>query len=163
MTAILNNPGYFITIDGLVYSNKRGYIKLLTRHKNHKGYLRITLYKKTIPIHRLVAITFIPNPNGFPQVNHIDGNKLNNNVSNLEWCTNEHNISEGKRLKLFKPNLKNHARGSKTGGAKLNENQVLTIREKFKSGVSTLKLCDIFRVSKNAIYSIINRETWKHV
>lgn len=61
-----------------------------------KGYHRIALSKnkktKHFYVHRLVAINFIPNPNNKPQVNHKDGDKLNNNVSNLEWVTLEKNI-----------------------------------------------------------------------
>lgn len=60
-----------------------------------KGYLTVNLTngktKKTFRFHRIVAEAFIPNPNGLPQVNHKDGNKLNNNVSNLEWCTDFEN------------------------------------------------------------------------
>lgn len=47
---------------------------------------------KVISIHRLVATAFIPNPNNLPQVNHKDGNPQNNDVSNLEWCTNQYNV-----------------------------------------------------------------------
>lgn len=54
-------------------------------------------------VHRLIAEAFIPNPQNYPVVNHIDGNKQNNSISNLEWCTQEHNMEEAKRLNLFKP------------------------------------------------------------
>jgi len=56
--------------------------------------------KYSLPIHRLVAKAFIPNPNNFPQVNHIDGNKKNNCVSNLEWCDNSYNQIHASALKL---------------------------------------------------------------
>lgn len=59
------------------------------------GYLRVALSRKhkltSFMIHRLVALAFIENPHNLPQVNHKDGNKHNNNVDNLEWCTNSYN------------------------------------------------------------------------
>ena len=65
-----------------------------------KGYLKVLLYKdgicKSKSIHRLVAETFLPNPNHYPQVNHIDENKLNNNVDNFEWCSAQYNIDYSK-------------------------------------------------------------------
>lgn len=68
----------------------------MTQHISDKGYKVVSLTKrdmpdKSIPVHRLVAMAFIPNPNNLPQVNHIDGNKENNNVENLEWCDNSYN------------------------------------------------------------------------
>ena len=71
--------------------------KILKPLKITKGYLGIRLYNekvkgKTFKIHRLVAETFIPNPNNYKQINHIDGNKENNKVSNLEWCDRSYNI-----------------------------------------------------------------------
>lgn len=89
-------PGYedyLINENGQVYSKKRN--KLLSPFYNRRGYLRVNLYRnkkrKFFSIHRLVAMTFLNNSNNLPQVNHIDGNKLNNNISNLEWCTNFQN------------------------------------------------------------------------
>ena len=65
----------------------------------HHGYKLVTLCMngktKQVPIHRLVAEAFIPNPNNYPIVNHKDENKLNNCADNLEWCTNEYNITYG--------------------------------------------------------------------
>lgn len=58
----------------------------------HNGYLVVGLLNKQYRVHRLVVQAFIPNPNNLPQVNHKDGNKLNNNVNNLEWCTAKENI-----------------------------------------------------------------------
>lgn len=65
------------------------------------GYMQIVLTKnkkrKSYKIHKLIAMTFIPNPDGFPQVNHKDENKLNNKIDNLEWCTLEYNCNYGTR------------------------------------------------------------------
>lgn len=84
--------GYIIKMDGTVL-NKLGYP--MVGGKDKKGYNRISLTVNSIQItakrHRLVACKFIPNINNKPQVNHKDGNKLNNHVSNLEWCTNSEN------------------------------------------------------------------------
>lgn len=63
---------------------------------NEKGYLMVHLYRKrmnkTVKVHRLVAEAFVPNPDGLPEVNHIDGNKSNNSASNLEWVTRRQNM-----------------------------------------------------------------------
>lgn len=65
----------------------------------NNGYYQVTLYNDTVRhkflIHRLVAEAFLPNPHGYPQVNHKDENRLNNSVDNLEWCTAEYNNAYG--------------------------------------------------------------------
>lgn len=75
--------------------------KILKPATNKEGYLRVGLCKdgkrKRFRIHRLVAIHFIPNPNNLPEVNHIDENKTNNCVENLEWCDRVYNINHGTR------------------------------------------------------------------
>jgi len=87
--------GYFLTEDGRIYSNKRNPLKLITPQKNYRGYYYIDLYDSKTKcrkyMHRLVAETYIPNPNNLPQVNHIDKNKSNNYINNLEWTTNHKN------------------------------------------------------------------------
>ena len=76
--------------------------KILDIKPNKKGYLRIelSLYgkKKKFQVHRLVAQSFIPNPNNLPEVNHKDENKQNNCVYNLEWCTHQYNSNYGTRI-----------------------------------------------------------------
>ena len=82
---------------------KNNFGKILKPQLRH-GYYDIGLYNeeyklrpKLIKIHRLVAETFIPNPNNYPVVNHKDENKINNSVNNLEWCTTKYNLNYGKR------------------------------------------------------------------
>lgn len=85
---------YKIKKDGTVYSLY--YNKVMKPKVDRYGYPVVGLYKnkkKYYPtVHRLVALTYLPNPNNYNQVNHKDGNKLNNHVSNLEWCSAKHNI-----------------------------------------------------------------------
>jgi len=80
---------YSIFSDGRVFSKKRNIF--LKPYFNTKKYLCVELNNKNTRIHRLVAENFIPNPHNYTQVNHIDGNKENNHVDNLEWCSNRMN------------------------------------------------------------------------
>lgn len=81
---------------------------IMVGHADKKGYINITLRKdgiqQTQKLHRLIAKTFIPNPNNLPEVNHKDENKLNNRIDNLEWCTTAYNHEYGTRtLRCGKP------------------------------------------------------------
>ena len=71
--------------------NKKETGKILKPFLVTKKYQTVSLFSKSYSVHRLVAEHFIPNPNNLPQVNHIDGDKTNNNISNLEWVTNREN------------------------------------------------------------------------
>lgn len=113
-----------IGYEGLYQISNLGSVKSLERYRAYKngkprhmkskklipgrskcGYYTVVLYKegkrKTHTIHRLVAKAFIPNPNNYPYVNHIDENKTNNHISNLEWCTASYNSRHGTRIERF--------------------------------------------------------------
>lgn len=84
---------------------------LLKGFINKKGYRQVTLYDdngkpKTLRVHKLVALTFIENENNLPQINHIDGNKLNNEVSNLEWISNYDNMQHAIKNGLIDQKLR---------------------------------------------------------
>ena len=97
--------------EGLYVVSKSGIVKSVKRDKalnvviDRYGYLTVHLCKNNIPryvkIHRIVAQAFIPNPDNLPQVNHKDGNKLNNCVSNLEWCTPKQNMHHAESIGLI--------------------------------------------------------------
>ena len=96
-------PSYWIYDDGRLFSTKSH--KFLSSRLNRKGYLcfQLTIDSKNNvrPTHRLVALAFLSNPdNNKLQVNHKDGDKLNNHYSNLEWVTNDENMAHASRLGL---------------------------------------------------------------
>ena len=99
-------PNYEGLYEVSSYGNIRNARKLLKFYEINSGYLALKLVKEKQRIsplvHRLVAQSFCSNPNNYAEVNHIDGNKLNNYLSNLEWCTPEYNIQHGKEHGLFK-------------------------------------------------------------
>ena len=113
MKEINGFPGYFITPDGKVYTtrkcsgNPKGELREKAQLNDRKGYKRLKLSNsgkhKAFRVHRLVAEAFIPNPDNLPQVNHIDEDKSNNHVDNLEWVTarqNQHH-SAYQQAKLY--------------------------------------------------------------
>lgn len=95
MTEIVGFKDYFITKDGRVFSNKRSTLNEMTLKSDKDGYLEVGLYLENKryfrKVHRLVAKTYIPNPNKYPQINHKNGVKSDNRVENLEWCTASYN------------------------------------------------------------------------
>ena len=147
---LVSSLGNVKTINGklkkVVYDSKNdyGYVELW---KNNKG--------KKFRIHRLVAETFIPNTLGKEQVNHIDGDKKNNCVSNLEWVTPKENIRHS-----IENDLSSIKYGSKNLASKLKEEDVKYIRENAGINKSVKELSEIYNVSTTTIYNIINYKKW---
>jgi len=148
MVRIVGYDSYYINENGDVFSSKKnGSLQKMSLNIKKNGYANINLWngkkRKTFRIHRLVAKSFLKNDSNLQFVNHKDGNKLNNNVSNLEWCTPSQNtihaISTGLRAK-------------KTLRGSLDDFQILTIRT--MSNISNDEMSKIYNVSNSLISQI---------
>lgn len=133
----LNIPGlkhtFTIGEDGSVTNETNGKTLKGTSISTHNRYVKIHL-DKFYPLHRLVAIHFIPNPDNLPQVNHKDGDRMNNSVSNLEWCSSSDNVSHAYRTGL----KTNH--GEKNPFRKLTESEVKDIWALRHSGLTARQI-----------------------
>lgn len=136
--------------------------RLLRMTGGKRGYLRIPPnICETQFVHRLVAMTFIPNPGRLPVINHIDGNKQNNRVENLEWCTQLENMQHAFRTGLAAGmDLK---KGEDSIAAKLTESQVIEIKRRIKEGERLIDISIDYPVSKSAIAEIKAGRSWGHV
>jgi hypothetical protein len=141
--------------------------RILKPRINPGGYYHVGLGKNgtraTFAIHQLVARAFIPNPNKKRTVNHINGDKLSNNVSNLEWSTYSENLEHAYKTGLrqaVKPSevaCKNYRR-------KLNEQQVREIKRLIVADFLTLKqIANQYNVGRSTISSIKSGRNWRHI
>jgi hypothetical protein len=148
-------------VRSLNYLGTKGKIQELKLSVNDHGYKRVHFkvgdQAKTFDVHRLVALAFIGKPNGL-QVNHIDGNKLNNHVLNLEYVTASQNTQHAYDMGLV------CRTGENNGRSKLTKEDVLKIRELYSLGNFTQKqLGEMFNVAYGTVKKIINRERWSHI
>lgn len=114
--------------------------------------------KKTHHIHRLVAMAFLDDYCEMLDVNHKDGNKLNNNLANLEMCTRSENIRHA-----YDNGLSKAARGERNGKSKLTSSEVLAIKQAYKDCPNYTRLGRLFNVNPGTIYAIINGITWREI
>ena len=150
---------YKVSTTGLVFSLRKN--KRIKGCIDKKGYHEVIFYKggnqKHFKAHRLVAILFIPNTHNKPTVNHIDGNKLNNNVGNLEWSTHLEN------------NLHSlHVLGNKTGGRfeshplnKISKEQSNDIKKMKADGIPIIDIAKKFGIHKEHARKVANVVYWK--
>lgn len=153
---------------GRAFSGKFQVSKLpkreLTKAVNNRGYYSVRMAGRTRMIHRLVAEAFIDNPDSKPFVNHKDGNKLNNQVSNLEWCTHQENVSHawdtGLMNTVGRANSANALR-EHNPFKKLPDESVEFIRANFKKRCPEFgakAMSDRFGVSTTTISYIVNHK-----
>lgn len=159
---IKNHPMYEINNVGMIRNAKTKAIK--SQYVSSTGYYMVSLMvngkSKPQRVHRLLAIEYIDNvrENERNCINHIDGDKLNNDLSNLEWCTHAENMHHA-----FKTGLANNT-GENNGQAKLTKDKVLKIKTLLNEGVlSQYKIAAIYDVSRSCILGIKLGRLWSHV
>ena len=126
----------------------------LTKYKFCQLYLNKKMYNK--PLHQLVAETFLDKLEVHDCVNHIDGNKHNNCVDNLEWCTNSYNHEHATKTGL-------KAKGVLIATSKLNDNCVTAIKYFLNKGYTHAELAIAFNISRTTITLISQNKIWKHI
>lgn len=131
--------------------------------KNNKKYINCKLSIKgktyTRQLHWLVLASFKAKPSAEKwEINHIDGDKRNNKLKNLEWVTSKQNKIHAIENELYKP-----AKGSKNGKSKLNEKIVFLIKEDLLKNVKNIDISNKYNVSLKMISDIKTGRTWKHV
>ncbi len=157
------NGRYAVTPEGRVWSFIRN--RYMSPFQIPNGYLTVGITKKrgeqrvTTSIHRMVAEAYIPNPRNCNNVNHKDGNKLNNSVDNLEWCTYSENHRHAYRtgIRQSSPIQRNSVR-------KLRYNEALDIRKLYSQGSVTHEtLSEQYGICRRGIGKLISNQTYKEI
>lgn len=157
----VNTLGQVRSIDRII-KNRRGLVqgKVLKPFLNKKGYPAIRFYIGGKGLernpHRLVAEAFIPNPKSKLQVNHINGDKTDNRIENLEWCTNSEN-----QLHAYVTGLQPSRKGENNSNAKLTYDVVTEIKTKYNSGMKITDISKEINVNLSILRQLIYGRTWK--
>lgn len=155
LVEVFNHSGYKVNLNtGEIYG-LRG--QLLKPCKTYNGYYTVTLGNKRYKVHRLVLTTATNSSGEGLQVNHKDGNKSNNKLENLEWCTAKENTKHAEYL-----NLRTHKNTVIRADRKLNDKEVILIKKYLKEGKSSKEICSLVKSAnyKN-IYAIKNNLSYK--
>ena len=150
---------YEVSDLGNLRSYNRGKVKPMKVNKTKLGYMKLNLSKecvvKSCRVHRLVCEAFLDNIDNKPEVNHIDGNKGNNKVSNLEWCTSSENKIHSLTTGLLKPH-----KAQKHWASKLDRFDIKFIDMWKSLGYSQISIADCFGVSASTISEIVNNKRY---
>lgn len=160
----VSNLGNVRSVDRIVFHHRTGSAKWkgkrLFQKANRNGYIMVTLVRQrkrmTFTVHKLVADAFIPNPRGVLYVDHVDGNRQNNRLDNLE------------RVTMLENNQRARAKGRLPVGervwtAKLTSAQVVEIRRKYKDGATPSALSQEYGIDASHIGKIGRGEKWRHI
>jgi len=164
---IRNYPDYRIDENGNIISYKRNKETPLHPILTKYGYYEVDLYlkgkRRRFKVHRLVAETFIPNINNLPQINHKNGNKLDNTVKNIEWCTCKDNLKHARESGLNTSIPPPNGEGIRNSRSILNEEQILQIREKAAKGITHKIIALEYNIGESTVSGIVARIRWRHI
>ena len=161
-----NYPGYVFYEDGRIWSEPKGKSnpkgKFLKHTSQHHGYTVVSIVergeKKQRSLHKLMATAFIPNPKKLPQINHINGNKKDNRLSNLEWCSAKQNTQHAERI-----GLRRHLDGGENNTrAKLTNTQAREIKRLVSEGISQMEISRTFGVCQSVVSFIKLGKSYKN-
>lgn len=159
---IADYPDYSVTDGGRIVSHKHGKDRTLRPAPDHGGYLHVQLHDhgrhRIAYLHREVIKAFKGRPDGCLDINHLDGNKRNNHIENLEWVTRSENMLHAYRLGLMAD--KN---GEQNGRAKVTSDQVQEIRRMLKEGARQKDIGAKFGLHQSHISRIARNESWGEV
>jgi hypothetical protein len=150
-------PRMVVACTGKVYNRKERILKQTT---NEDGYKVVYLSKEgkdyTLGVHRAIALAFIANPENKPMVNHINANRADNWVDNLEWCTNAENIQHSFNLGI------SDNKGDKHPRRVLTMEMVRAIREELANGKTPQQVADIVGTKRRNVYAVRDRQNWNY-
>ncbi len=160
---MVDNSNYLINYIGQVYSKRTE--KILSQKLTNNGYLVVTIGSpaRTILVHREVLKAFDRMPESNEICNHIDANKTNNCIENLEWCTHQENMNHAKELNLFdgsKGNSNGLLSGQLNPNSKLSIKQVAEIRDRHTKRSRGETIWEEYGISKAMYYNIVNNRNW---
>lgn len=138
--------------------------KKLKARENADGYAVITMGNKRIRrstqfVHRIVAELFLPNPEKLSDVDHLNGERMNPDVSNLQWVTHEENV----RRAYERGSHIGRITGEKNPKARLTPDFVLKLREEYNAGVTIQEMADKYGMPWNTVGNAVKKITWKHL
>lgn len=163
MKEIAGWPGYYVTGEGLVYSDRSGALNEI-KAWDKKGYPHVTLRRseggrlkvRPQPVHRLVALAYMPEGACSELVRHLDGNPWNRNLSNLAWGTHADNAADAKRHGTLGTGMKARRR-------KLTDDQVRMIRQRMAAGEHTKVVAKDFGISEYYPSYLMSKGYWPEV
>lgn len=166
----IENSNYYVTEDGNVINNKT---QKTLKPIIISSYYYVSILGKKKSIHSLLANAYLEKPEDNLEINHKDGNKLNNHISNLEWVSHKENINhayENNLVDISKRNLtalnarnKFKEKIGRHTAAKLTKEQVLEIKELLKQGIKQEDIAKIYGVSRTPISHINSGKSWKDI